>query len=338
MSDKLINNPLEEESPAPQRQKKRAPIKLKIGFLDKDKIISPILLLLCCALILTFKIAAKLVPDIIGSYLGVVILLTVIFIIPAYLFYKLTKKLRARAIISELKIAPPKINHIFLIFFGALFAGICIFFLNLIFRLRVGYTDGFYLYNTFFTGKLPIPDTPIFPFIAFAAVPALCEELMFRGIFHASYEKKGFMAAAIVSALMYAVISLDVRTFVSHLFLGLFLSFMLYLTKSIVSTFIVNLLCKCFMLFFGTNLQSYIQSSSNKAVFFTVIVGLLLISLSIFSFECAKIFKASDNGKYKPPVLQNEPKKICCAKVISSISTVPMILCVMIFIVAIFIK
>jgi hypothetical protein len=201
----------------------------------------------------------------------------------------------------------------------------------------MGYTDGFYLYNTFFTGKLPSPDTPMFPIIAFALVPAMCEEFMFRGILHTSYEKQGFMSAAITSAVMFAIISLDPRTLISSLALGLFLSFVLYLTKSLVSCFIVNFLVKCFMLFFGTNLQSYILSSSNKAVFFAASIGTLLISLSIFAFECAKIFKANSKGEYSLPRLTAPTKKICFERTASNLSTVSITICIIIFIISMFI-
>jgi membrane protease YdiL (CAAX protease family) len=284
-----------------------------------------------------FKIAISIFPDKVGGYLGVVILMTVIFFIPAYLYYKFTKRGRLSSVLNELKIKAPKIDHIFLLFFGAVLISVCVFYINLLFRLREGYTYGFYLYNTFFTGKLPSPDTPLFPIIAFALVPAMCEEFMFRGIFHASYEKQGFMSAAITSSIMFALVSLDIRTFISNFALGLFLSFILYLTRSLVSCFIVNFLFKCFMLFFGTNLQSYVLSSSNKAVFFAATIGTMLISFAVFTFETAKIFKQNSKGEHPLPKLTAPTKRVCFERTASNLSTVSITICVAIFIIAIFI-
>lgn len=339
MSDKLINNPLDEDADKPESEKppKNRRFNFKGLFFGRDKIPAPSLLIISLLLLITFKIAIKIFPDRIGGYLGVVILLTIIFFIPAYLFYKFTKRGRLTSVLHELRIKPPRIDHIFLLFFGTVFISVLVFFLNLIFRLRTGYTDGFYLYNTFFTGKLPTPDTPLFPIIAFALVPAICEEFMFRGIFHASYEKQGFMSAAITSSLMFALISLDMRTFLSNLALGLFLSFVLYLTKSIISCAIINFLVKCFMLFFGTNLQSYVLSSSNKAVFFATLIASLLISLAVFSFECTKIFKQSSKGEYTLPKLTAPTKKICFARTASNLHTISITICVLLFIASIFI-
>ena len=335
MSDKLINNPLDEikEEKVIEKPKKAPTLhKFKKSFLGKDEVSSPCLLIIAILLLLLFKIAMNVFPDKASGYLGVLILLTIIFFIPAYLFYKFTKRGRVEKVFSELKITPPKINHIFLLFFGSIFISIIVFLVNLLFKLRTGYVDGFYLYNTFFTGKLPVPETPLFPIVAFALAPAICEEFMFRGIFHSSYEKQGFMAAALTSSVMYAIISLDVRTFISNLLLGLFLSLVLFLTKSLISCFIVNLLVKCFMLFFGTNLQSYILSSSNRAIFFSVVIGSLLISFAVFSFECAKIFKFSAKGKYTLPKVDTERKAEALIATKSNITSISMIICALLFI------
>ena len=336
MIDKLKNlrRGKSESSPeAPARKR----FTFKHVFFGRDKIPAPTLLIISLVLLVLFKIAISIFPDKVGGYLGVVILLTVIFFIPAYLYYKFTKRGRLSSVLNELKIKAPKIDHIFLLFFGAVLISVCVFYINLLFRLREGYTYGFYLYNTFFTGKLPSPDTPLFPIIAFALVPAMCEEFMFRGIFHASYEKQGFMSAAITSSIMFALVSLDIRTFISNFALGLFLSFILYLTRSLVSCFIVNFLFKCFMLFFGTNLQSYVLSSSNKAVFFAATIGTMLISCAVFAFETAKIFKQNSKGEHPLPKLTAPTKRVCFERTASNLSTVSITICVAIFIIAIFI-
>lgn len=337
MSEMPNNNPLDTKVEGKANAKAPRQLNVKVGLFGKDAIFSPSLLIISLLLLILFKIAISTFPDKIGGYLGVVILLTIIFFIPAYLFYKFTKRGRLSSVIRELKITPPKMNHIFLLFFGTIFISILVFFVNLIFRIKTGYTDGFYLYNTFFTGKLPAPETPLLPIIAFALVPAMCEEFMFRGIFHATYEKQGFMAAALTSSVMFAIISLDLRTFASTLILGLFLSFTLYLTKSIVSCFIVNMLSKCFMLFFGTNLQSYVLSSSNKAVFFTTLICAMLISFALFTFECSKVFKQNAKGEYALPRLDTHSKRQVFTSLKSNVFSISVGICVLLFIVAMFI-
>lgn len=341
MSEKLINNPLDELNEAPKKQKrkkKERSFDFVKFFFGKEIFLPPCLLIVAMLMLILFKIAINIFPDRTGGYLGVVILLTVIFFIPTYLFYKFTHHGKMSKIARELKIKLPSINHFFLMLFGAALISIVIFFINLLFRLRSGYSDGFYLYNSFFTERLPLPDTPFFPIVAFALVPALCEEFMFRGIFHASYEKQGYFATAITTSLMYALISLDWRTFVPHLILGLFLTFVLYLTDSLLACAVINLLTKCFMLFFGTNLQSYVLSTSNRAVFITVMIGALLFSLAAFSFECAKIFKKSAKGEYTlPSVIVTTPGDSVRA-MLSNISSFSMIVCAILFIAAMFIN
>lgn len=341
MSEKLINNPLDELNEAPKkpkRKKKERRFNFTEFFFGKEIFLPPCLLIVAMLMLILFKIAIGFFPDKTGGYLGVVILLTVIFFIPAYLFYKFTRHGKMSMIARELKIKLPSVRHFFLMLFGAVLISIVIFFVNLLFRLRSGYSDGFYLYNSFFTERLPLPDTPFFPIVAFALIPALCEEFMFRGIFHASYEKQGYLAAGITTSLMYALISLDWRTFVSHLILGLFLTFVLYLTDSLLACAVINFLTKCFMLFFGTNLQSYVLSTSNRAVFIAVMIGGLLLSIAVFAFECAKVFRKSAKGEYTLPSIIITTPGDGVRAMLSNVSSFSMIVCVIFFIVALFIK
>ena len=145
------------------------------------------------------------------------------------------------------------------------------------------------------------------------------------------------MSAALTVSIMYAMISLDLRTFISNLALGLFLSFILYLTGSLLSCMIINLMTKCFMLFFGTNLHSYVLSSSNKAVFFAVMIGAILLSVAVFSFECSRIFKKHAKGECELP-LTDKSRKDVLLSVATNEANISMIICLILFIAAMFIK
>ena len=272
-------------------------------FLDKDKTPSPLLLLISMFLILSFRIAMSVFPDKTGGYLGILILQLIIFFIPAYLYSKFISKGRIFLKPGHFKLKPPSIDRTFLIISASVLICALMFTLDKLCRWNIGYPDGFYLYNTFFTGKIAEPDNALYPVITFAVVPAICEEFVFRGVIHNSYENKGFSVAAIMSAIMFSLVTLDVALIPSALIFSLMMSFLLYITNSLISCFIVNFIYKMFMLFFGTNMADYMLTGGNNVLLFTIVLLALLLSLTVFGFECSRAFKEAALENRKLPTL-----------------------------------
>ena len=301
-------------------------------FLDKDKTPSPLLLLISMFLILSFRIAMAVFPDKTGGYLGLLILQLIIFFIPAYLYSKFISKGRLFLKPEHFKLKPPSIDRTFLIISASVLLCSVMFTLDKLCRWNIGYPDGFYLYNTFFTGRIAEPDNAFYPVITFALVPAICEEFVFRGVIHRSYEDKGFSVAAIVSAIMFSLVTLDPALIPSSLVFGLFMSFLLYLTDSLISCFIVNFIYKMFMLFFGTNMADYLLTGGNSALLFTIVLLALLLSLSVFGFECSRVFKEIAEKKENLPKLCDGGIKTLGSKLSQALFTKCIIICVFIYV------
>ena len=127
MSEKLINNPLDELNNTPPKKKKKERKKITLGFdfkeffFGKEIFLPPCLLVIAMTMLIVFKIAMNVYPEKTGGYLGVLILLTVIFFIPTYLFYKFTRHGDISKISRELQIKPPRAEHIFLLFFVVIY-------------------------------------------------------------------------------------------------------------------------------------------------------------------------------------------------------------------------
>ena len=320
MNDKLKN------------AKKCRKIELPNRFLDKDNTYSPMLLLISMLLILAFEIATSVFPDKASGYLGYLILQLIIFFIPAYLYSKFTSKGKLSLSVKDFKLKPPSIDHTFLILSAIVFACALLFLVDVIFRFRRGYPDGFYLYNTFFTGKIAEPDTFVYPMLTFALAPAVCEEFVFRGIIYRSYEKKGYLVAAILSSIMYSLVTFDVSLIPSAIIFGMLMSFMLYITDSLASCIIVNFAYKMFMLFFGTNMANYRLTGGNNFLLYALIALFLLVSLCVFAFECTRIFKGKAKENIPAPVLCQGGIKTLPEKLFSALFTMCIIICVGIYI------
>lgn len=306
--------------------------KRKIGFFDKEGTQTPCLVLISLFLLLIFKISTWVFPNKTDNYLGYLILQLIIFFVPAYLYSKLTAHRKLSLSPEKFRITLPHVEHVFLIISGCVAISSLMFLVNAIFRYNVGYPDGFYLYNTFFTGNIDPPDSNIYPFITFALLPAICEEFVFRGLIHKSYEKNGFVHASIVCAFLYALISLDLRLIPSSILFSLFMSVILYFTNSIVSCFVINLVYKSFMLFLGTNMADYLLSDGKNALLIVSVVFMLLLSLSVFFFEISKLLHQNAKNKDTTHTLLLENTKGEIQNIASSLCNICVLLCIVIYI------
>lgn len=303
----------------------------KLRFLDSRNMPSPLLILISMMLITAFKMTTIIFPEKTGDYLGYLIVQLIVFFMPAYLYSKQASSGKLSWNLASYRIKPPKVKYTFLLISGAVLLSVSTFILNVLFRWNMGYPNGFFLYNTFFTGNISEPDSFIYPLITFAIAPSICEEFIFRGIIHRSYEKQGFICAAIVSSIMYALITFDPLQIPSALFFGAFMSLILYLTDSLLSCLILNFSYKVFMLYFGTNMADYILSQSNIAIFMIVLISFFLLSLCLFSRECSKIFKEMASMNV-PNSLHGQTVKSIFLNVKSCVCTICILLCVIIYI------
>lgn len=114
-------------------------------------------------------------------------------------------------------------------------------------------------------------------------VPAVCEELLFRGVIFAEYERKlGAFGAIFGSALLFSFIHFDVQNFVSYFYAGIILGIAVHTTRSVFAPIILHLLNNFICIYSDTFLQK-ISKESISTVFVLFLFGvLMLISLFLF--------------------------------------------------------
>ena len=80
--------------------------------------------------------------------------------------------------------------------------------------------------------------------LAVAVTPAVVEEVLFRGYIQSYYTKFGIKKAAVISGLFFAIVHMNMHQFFYAFIMGIFFSYIVYYTKSIVagiiSHFVVN--------------------------------------------------------------------------------------------------
>ena len=141
--------------------------------------------------------------------------------------------------------------------------------------------------SSYILSDIPTSTSFIYVFTAFALVPALAEELLFRGIFFKEYSKYGAIPALVVPSLLYAMSHFDLASFSSHFLMGFVLSYAVLLTNSIWSAIIMHFLANLMNVYFMPALWNVITQPMGIlfAIFISVAFFLFFLVLSLWLSE-----------------------------------------------------
>jgi membrane protease YdiL (CAAX protease family) len=120
-------------------------------------------------------------------------------------------------------------------------------------------------------------------------LPAICEEIFFRGVVLGTFESLGTRAAIIVSALYFALFHFDIRNFLGPLFLGILFAWFCCRTGSILAGILAH---------FTNNLLAVLINWYNRhipaesVILTPAIMGELIILASVVGFILAIMLKA----------------------------------------------
>ena len=176
----------------------------------------------------------------------------------------------------------------------------------------------FTLYNTFVARTDGSAWEIAYIVLAYAALPAFCEELVYRSILCAEYEKLGTGVSVLVSALFFSMLHFSFPFFVNYLVLGILLAFVMYTTRSALAPMLLHFFYNIFCLFGQPYLSAfYVNAGSNEIFLFCLIVLLLLFS-AFSAGEARKIYhlyaRANVSSDYTTSVSPSEyPKRILTA-------------------------
>ena len=148
----------------------------------------------------------------------------------------------------------------------------------------------FTLYSTFVAKLNGNGGRALWVLLAYALLPALCEELIFRSILVSEYEKFGTGVAIGTSAIFFALLHFSLPLFPSYLFLGVLLACSLYTTRSLVAPILLHFGYNVFCLMGQSYLSAfYVNAGSNEIFLFCLIVLFLLFS-AFAAGEARKIY------------------------------------------------
>lgn len=221
-----------------------------------------------------------------NQYLSTILLQLMLFPIPAYLYIRL----RGKELVSKLALRPPGLSHLFLIISSILMLISGCTLLGLICGM-MNAQPSFTLYDTFASIHDGSAGASIRLILAYGLLPAFCEELVFRSILCAEYEKYGILYSSLLSSLFFAFLHFDLTALPVYLFAGFLLAAVRYVTRSAIASMIVHLGYNLFGIFVQAGLSGYCRSTGSIGLLVILLIALLLLSSAFFCGEVSRILK-----------------------------------------------
>ena len=204
--------------------------------------------------------------------------------------------------------------------------------LSIIFGNIHSLRSNFSLYEAF-VSKNGDSANNIYLVFAYALLPAVFEEMTYRSILCSEYETRGALTAIATSSLFYGILGLNLSMFPTHFFEGMILALTMYATRSVLCTISVHFLYNLFCIFTRPRVAVFYESTSSRGLFVILTLTILTLSVSLFCFSVSKLYlKYAKANKIPPYPTALTPKEHTSA-IIETILNLPLILCVLIYVI-----
>ena len=231
------------------------------------------------------------------EYLSIILLQMLIFLVPGVIFCKL----RGNDFTHRLQLRMFRPSHILLLI-AALLAMISGCLLIGIYTGGLDSSrDGFVLYDTFSADSGTSAGAVLYRLLAFAALPALCEELIYRGIVCAALQDRGTVCMVMFSSLYFGMLHFLPSQLPVYMFAGVVLCLVLFITRSLIASMVVHFLYNIFGLFGQTALSRFHAYTGNDEMFTFLATLVLLISAAVFCGEASRIYRRYARASLPPP-------------------------------------
>lgn len=266
--------------------------------IDKDSVYAEaalpfLLILVCLSVTLIAAVIDRFIYPFGNELLSPIILQVVVILLPCYLMILIiSPDRRAGAQRHSIGFGKLHVEYIFFIIFSAMFMMCTSLVLSMLFGGTYSSAEGYTLLGVFTAGQNEYTTSIPYLLITYVILPAISEELLFRGIIYSQLKKINAPLAVAVSSVISAVFCFSIGGLVPALFSALALTFVLYTTGSLAACIIVHLIFNLYKLFLETNISAYFLSAQNRVLLILTVVIAFLISSLLFFSECSKIYRA----------------------------------------------
>ena len=223
-----------------------------------------------------------------NEYFSVVILQMMIFLLPGVIWCRFN----GEKFTSGLRIRMPAVSSIPLMLSAAFLLASGIILISILFGGIDSLSGSFSLYETFVSKDTGSVSSKLYLVIAYAVLPAICEEFVYRGILCREYENGGVLRAVLLSSVFFACLHFNLLTFPAYFFAGIILSLTLYATRSLVGAMIVHFLYNLFGLFGQPYMNTLYSITGSSSLFVFVVAFVFLVSAAVFCASASSLYRS----------------------------------------------
>jgi len=173
----------------------------------------------------------------------------------------------------------------------------------------------------------------IYAALAFAVLPALCEEFVFRAILCAEFEINGVCSAVVSSAVFFAMLHFNLAQFPIYFFSGLLLAMVFYATRSVIGPIVVHLCYNLFGLFGRPYITEFYSRTGSTELFVFLLLVLFLLALLLFFGEVSRTYRnyAQRNVPSPHHRVRTQREQRTAAPFFEALLTPPALLCALLY-------
>ncbi len=300
------NNPTGSANTVRSQQKKPEKKKLShLFFKNRTITLHPTVLVLATYILL---LLSKLIDITLinreNEYYSVVILQMMIFLLPGAVWCIFS----GEKYVPNLRLRMIKPNSLLLIFSAAVLMASGGMLLSMLFGGPDSLTNNFSLYDTFISKDNGTIPNKIYLVMAYAVLPALCEEFVYRGILCHEYEKGGVHRAILASSFFFALLHFNLSNFPTYFLAGIVLALTLYATRSLPGAILAHFLYNIFGIFGQPYMSNLYQITGSTQLFLFLVAVCFLVSFALFCGEASRLYRLylykAYSADYRKPVLK----------------------------------
>ena len=240
----------------------------------------------------------------VSEILNIMIQVVFMFAVPFFM-YKIMYKKSSKQVFKDFNVKPLGVKAVLL----TILIGFIVYFLNLavasffnIFIYGTGYDPSFGMSSAGTSYPLALF---LIDIVTTAILPGFCEEFCHRGLLVNGYKQLGVKKTILLVGLLFGLMHLNVEQFFYATVIGMFLTFLVYVTGSIVPSMIVHFMNNFMGLYmtfayynklplgsFSNNLANSIANTS-PFVAFIAIVFVVIIMLGLLAFLVFKLMQST---------------------------------------------
>ncbi|MBQ8696081.1 MAG: CPBP family intramembrane metalloprotease, partial [Clostridia bacterium] len=165
----------------------------------------------------------------------------------------------------------------------------------------------------------------------YALIPAVAEEILYRGILVTEYSESGVGHAVFFSSLLYALSSFNALEAPVYFFIGVIFALTYYVTRSLPLTIITRLIFNLLIFYFEDAAWTLILKNANSVFLFCFCLILLLAAAVLALSEAQRLYYTRGIDGEKAPA-EWSPGESLKARILTATLSPTFMLCIGIFV------